>query len=328
MRLTEIRTTKLFGLFDHVVRLNMDERITIIHGPNGFGKTAILLLISAFFNRRFSVLLELPFSSFSLCFDDEHILTLTKSGHAPQKSTRSKGRSKLTVQYGDHEEDLTRLSPASLADLPPHAIEEYVPFLMRTGPSEWFNPHTGEHLAFDDVMLHFGEHFPHVRHPNQELPAWIKSLIDAFTVHYIQSQRLETIERPRSARRERYLNPTAAVTLYAQELAQQIQSTLGRYAELSQSLDRSFPHRLVTGTSQPQLGHDQLRARLATLEDRQNKLAEVGLLDKEGYPLSIPFIDVSKIDVLSIFVEDAAKKLDVFSELYARIRLCLRTDLS
>jgi len=49
MRLQEIRTHKLFRLFDHVIPLNMDERITIIHGPNGYGKTAILRMIAGIF---------------------------------------------------------------------------------------------------------------------------------------------------------------------------------------------------------------------------------------------------------------------------------------
>jgi predicted ATP-binding protein involved in virulence len=38
MRIQQISVNGLFGIFDHVIPLNMDERITIIHGPNGFEK--------------------------------------------------------------------------------------------------------------------------------------------------------------------------------------------------------------------------------------------------------------------------------------------------
>jgi predicted ATP-binding protein involved in virulence len=47
MRIKQISVTKLFGIFDHVIPLNLDERITIIHGINGVGKTSILRLINA-----------------------------------------------------------------------------------------------------------------------------------------------------------------------------------------------------------------------------------------------------------------------------------------
>ena len=38
MRITKVLVKKLFGIFDHEIPLNQDSRITIIHGPNGFGK--------------------------------------------------------------------------------------------------------------------------------------------------------------------------------------------------------------------------------------------------------------------------------------------------
>jgi predicted ATP-binding protein involved in virulence len=46
MRIKEFSVTGLFGVFDRVIPLNMDERITIIHAPNGFGKTIILKMIN------------------------------------------------------------------------------------------------------------------------------------------------------------------------------------------------------------------------------------------------------------------------------------------
>ncbi len=54
MRVCRISVTKLFGVFDHVIPLNRDERITIIHGPNGYGKTVILQLLNAMFDGRWS----------------------------------------------------------------------------------------------------------------------------------------------------------------------------------------------------------------------------------------------------------------------------------
>ena len=56
MQIKQISVSGLFGIFDHVIPLNMDDRITVIHGPNGFGKTAMLTILDGLFNSRYSKL--------------------------------------------------------------------------------------------------------------------------------------------------------------------------------------------------------------------------------------------------------------------------------
>lgn len=70
MRIKQISVSGLFGIFDHVIPLNMDERTTIIHGPNGFGKTALLRILNSFFNSRYADLRIIPFKNFRIEFDD------------------------------------------------------------------------------------------------------------------------------------------------------------------------------------------------------------------------------------------------------------------
>lgn len=44
-RLKEVRIEKLFGYYDHIIPLNLEKRVTVLHGRNGVGKTAVLRLI-------------------------------------------------------------------------------------------------------------------------------------------------------------------------------------------------------------------------------------------------------------------------------------------
>ena len=51
MRVSEISVTGLFGIFNHHIPLTHSDRVTIIHGPNGLGKTMMLRMIAALTNQ-------------------------------------------------------------------------------------------------------------------------------------------------------------------------------------------------------------------------------------------------------------------------------------
>ena len=65
MRISKVSVKGLFGKFDHEIPLNQESRITIIHGPNGVGKTVTLLeLVQGLFNYDYELLGETPFDEF------------------------------------------------------------------------------------------------------------------------------------------------------------------------------------------------------------------------------------------------------------------------
>ncbi len=66
MRIETIEIAGLFGIFNHTIPLNLEERITIIHGPNGFGKTATLRLVNGVFNSKYSELKAFPFNNLKI----------------------------------------------------------------------------------------------------------------------------------------------------------------------------------------------------------------------------------------------------------------------
>jgi predicted ATP-binding protein involved in virulence len=118
-----------------------------------------------------------------------------------------------------------------------------------------------------------------------------------------------------------------AVIAYAEELASTIQQSLAIYANLSQSLDRTFPSRLVSQVPTPSLPPEQLREALATLEHQRSRLVDLGLLDRER---ELDFRELQSIeernrDVLSVYVTDAHQKLSVFNDLSNKLELFKRS---
>lgn len=78
MRIAKISVLNLFGMFNHSINLNMGDRITIVHGPNGFGKTILLRMINSLFDSRYSELYDIPFSELEIYFEDGKCLQIKK----------------------------------------------------------------------------------------------------------------------------------------------------------------------------------------------------------------------------------------------------------
>jgi predicted ATP-binding protein involved in virulence len=82
MQLENVKISSLFGRFRYEINLHRPEKITIIHAPNGFGKTVLLNLINAFFGGQFSLFFKYHFSSISFRFDNSETVTIEKIGQS------------------------------------------------------------------------------------------------------------------------------------------------------------------------------------------------------------------------------------------------------
>lgn len=79
MRLKCIFIKGLFGKFNHKISLNEQDKITIIHSPNGYGKTTILKILNHFFKGEFNQFKNIPFFSIHLLFDDGRVVNVYKN---------------------------------------------------------------------------------------------------------------------------------------------------------------------------------------------------------------------------------------------------------
>ncbi len=69
-------------MFCHEILLNMDDHITIIHGPNGIGKTILLKMVNALFKSPYKEFRNTPFSELSVDFDEESTLRLKRNSES------------------------------------------------------------------------------------------------------------------------------------------------------------------------------------------------------------------------------------------------------
>ena len=71
-RIKSVTVKGLFNQFDHHIDFNQEERITILHGIDGVGKTTLLRMINSLFNFRIYSFNEIPFTSFIVESDVGH----------------------------------------------------------------------------------------------------------------------------------------------------------------------------------------------------------------------------------------------------------------
>lgn len=100
LRVTGIKVVNLFGRYTHEVCLNRDERVTILHGPNGIGKTALLRLVAGALSGSFEELEKYPFDVFQIGFSDNSLVSFSKPANrnAEERITVSLERSGSRVE--------------------------------------------------------------------------------------------------------------------------------------------------------------------------------------------------------------------------------------
>ncbi|KJV07308.1 AAA family ATPase [Methylocucumis oryzae] len=75
--LTSIKIEKLFDIFDYNIELKK-QGITILTGPNGYGKTTILKILEAFASQNGYFFTKILFSKIILTFDGHDTATIEK----------------------------------------------------------------------------------------------------------------------------------------------------------------------------------------------------------------------------------------------------------
>ncbi len=311
MRLREIIVEGLFNTFDYHIPLNMEDQITIIHGPNGFGKTILLKMIYGLLNADFAIFRETPFEKFRLVFEDESYIEVS---HKEEDAKNNDDEEMLTISYSEGGDDITKHEYTFF--VPNNDYERVI-----IGSSLFARLEDANDIARKYAKL--------------KKPDWYERIISSVENHFIETQRLlikaskkENFYRIRiqGKKSEKSIPMIYAVNKYSQELVQEIRSTLSDYASISQQLDRDFPKRLVSQAKRSAhslTSVDEIRKELDKLEEKRTRLQKVGLWDKAtdaDFQITQD-VDEDSINVLSLYIEDVRDKLKVFDDLAKKVEL-------
>ncbi len=195
MRITKVSVKKLFGMFDHDIPLNQDSRITIIHGPNGIGKTVLLNMIHGLFHYDYELIRRTPFEQFCVEFENGESITVEKS----------EDDNNLLIQFCDDTDSIH--PPFQPEALQPDDLNEFVESVLphlrrieREGKSYWADKIVDEYVSGGLVPLegyysteNIFSHYPQLHtYLYGETPEWFMHTLKETRTKSIHTERLRS----------------------------------------------------------------------------------------------------------------------------------------
>ena len=328
-RIERVEVDKLFGIYDHSIDLKLDDRVTLLHGPNGTGKTVVLRMIDALLNDRRSYLRRIPFSRIAIRFHDGTEMELHKSRKDEVASTLKLYEGGKERSFPIHLRTGAERIAASIGHLHPHPEV----------PDTWIDIRDDELLSSAEIISRYGDHgSPSRAKGDSSLNPTFSAFLKTANTHLIEAQRLFPFgrdQRERSRRRHWQSLPgymVSTVVEYSNGFRNMLARTMADYGRRSQALDQSFPQRLIAAQgempAQEGMSVEMLGRRISELEDKTAELKEIGILE-ETQVRSIPVgrlenIDPAQARVMELYVNDTTKKLAELDYLKDRSRLLLK----
>lgn len=335
-RLAVVDIKGLLGRFDHHIVIPEDWEFLILHGPNGVGKTQFLEVISNTFRFRPSVLAALPFTTVSFQFSDGLNLTVSKASAVQLPLDReispSSEDSSPPLRYiltGLEPDpivwELARPRPDALITRRLRDAERYLPVEL-VAPDLWVDQLLGDQLSASDLLDRYADDLPFDIPGRTDVPALLKTFLEEFHVHLIETQRLFTFESAPSVSVRPMRRPRQRLTVqrFADDLTRQIAETLARNSRTSQELDRTFPRRILSSAPEvtPAITDAQIRRRYESQSELRRHLADIAVLDSST-EMQLPDrpLEAWERRVLWTYLNDSEEKLSTFQRLLDRVQL-------
>ena len=296
--LKRIEIKKLFDQFDYNIELK-PEGITILTGPNGYGKTTILRIIHAFSRKNIFFLMKLLFREIIFYLKDgDEIRVVKKNGNIiftfPNEETEEFSEEKVNKRL--------------------EQLFGRIPF-RRIDENRWLDRRTDEIMDIEAAIAQALE-----RHGIDLKKLSWKSSVAFPNVYLIREQRLIRPVVVKNRLRNRYNESeenesfAKTITQYAHELKEQIQSVRAESSKITQDLDSSFPSRLFA--EEDMITEDDFSFRFKEIKETQEKLSKYGL---SGASTEQQAYKEENAQALKVYLDDTKKKLSIFDELLKKL---------
>lgn len=348
--LKKILINGLFGVFNYEIKLNED--ITIITAPNGYGKTFCLKIIHSIYSFNYFFLFNLNFKSITFISSNKE-LTVSKKVKINKQALDRTQESLFNEEifgvenhlrfgskylnegeiFKEHSSLEFSLNEINTTKKPKKKVIEFksfredlvnnlyiLPHISRVDDDEWIDRRSMKRLDLENLLNDYDVSLP----VKSILPDWLVSFSENTVSYFIQDQRL--LKKVKNESRRENSSYVQTIQTYAKELKSHIVSASLKFSAISQELDSTFPRRLIDD--------NEISYRLSTQEDIIKELNELQnhrerLKNFDILPKNNSFdelirhdkIEENHIGVLNLYIEDTKTKLSQFDDIYSKVNL-------
>ena len=296
-----IEFEKLFGRFNYNVILNKNG-LTILTGPNGYGKSTILKSIEALGNELYGIMyfFSLDFSRMKISFDDGERFDINKNGE--------------TITIND-----IRISRTEIRRL----IDRFFrrrPYLMRINEDVWLDRRSGKKYSIDEHLMNS------IRSQQIEISPYIdedypKTILKIFKkikkslgeVYFIKEQRLIRTNKNREYEQE-VVNIIDELPSKFKGLISHVQQD---YSAISSKLDSTYPNRLFG--NEDGITEDEYKSKI---EEMTRKFEKMKKYDLSTMEMTTNFIFKDEhAKALKIYFDDFNEKYGVYEDFIHKLEL-------
>lgn len=295
--LKKIVYKKLFGVFDYEINLKEDG-VTIITGPNGFGKSTILKSIDAFY-------------SFNIIFfsrlDYEKISFFSVEGKEPI-SIEKKG-----------EEIIINELKINVNDLQNEILRKFRrPYYYRIDESRWIDRRTDEIISEDDIIQSYIQN----SYMDDEIGIQSIEFLSLREKFKDYSGETKFIKEQRLLRERFYGRVEKQTVNVIDELPKQFKEKINRvssiYSSEANNLDSSYPNRLFE--TKKGITKEEYTKYLKYMNEKFEKLNKYNISDIKILGKQVKFLEEHS-KALKVYFNDFEKKYKVFEELIEQLDL-------
>jgi predicted ATP-binding protein involved in virulence len=334
MKLQSIEIKKLFGLFDYNIDLNNEEDLTILTGPNGYGKTTILNIIYNLFNQRFFYFQKVDFELITVFFTDDRKITINKKtgkgkseqfvqivNEVPQVIQMQSNTTEIHIElYNDGQQIDSYVYNSEAENKLIQSIGRYMP-IHRISSNVIIDNRTGKQTELREFLNENTDYLPdkilNLIRKQGEIHTQILNTLNNTNVYLIKEQRLL---KKQSYETNKPVNSNTlfinTIEEYAKELKNEIEQKQLEAYRVAQKFDSSFPQRLIECKNE--LQEDEFNKRFSNLNNKQKKLQQFGIATSSQI---ITKYDDKDARVLTVYLEDSEKKVEVYDDLLNKIEL-------
>jgi len=316
MQIKDILITRLYGIYNHKITLQPGG-LTIIHGANGVGKTAVLKCLKYLFDWDIESLGKIPFNKCLVRLDNDAIISVKRSNVLKlEKDNTLPTSGPIEIEFIQDGKTLDTVYGVDAKILGfSDSIAESQPWLEKIRKGLWRDKRNGKLIGALELVE---DYMPSKQKKRRSHSLFFEHIKNQIQIKLIDTNRLAGFTKDASNR--------ATVLDCATDMVRQIKAVNAEYAKTAQELDQSFPHRLIMNAN-TLYAPNEVKDRLVAFEKRQETLSAIGLLatfQGPALPFDVGALSAAKLEAIGLFVHDSEKKLNAFNDLSNRCEALLK----